>query len=754
MRMVLRHARHVLLPLILIGTLLIAGFSGAQQTPQTLTPGQAAGSFLDASNAARNFVYEGTAGETIAITATSQSGKALALLLTSPDNAIIAQSIDTTGAGATTLINVALPTTGTYTVTVFPAPGVSDTVEGNFVLLLTVEEGAGAAETAETAATPTPGPVTEATVAPTQPSVAEPVPATPTMTLPPAQTQPTPSVTREPVEYTTPQQILLANGINVSLNWSAAVDLNLEIRDPLGQALRFNARTTPNGGSFGFDANGVCEVVSENPEETATYAPGFLPTGSYEILVFYRQACVEPAPSPVSFTVNVSVNGVNLEAIQASLPPPTDTGDSVHIARFTVSGTDETDVQASISPGGVYPSTSLNILPDTATTLQALAQPVSLDSPVTGSITNEQFYQTYSFSGAANDLISLSLSAVEGSLDTLLQVMDPQGNLVSVNDDANNSTNSQINSFRLLSDGAYTIVATRYGKELGGTQGRFQLEVTGVSGDVTQQALNLNLPQGDIEVTLTWPTNADLQLLVRDPIGDSVYDDQVTINSGGQLVAAGNAACSVSEGLSASYIYWPPGFLRAGTYEVEVWFQNTCDDPRPVEFTLTVAVRDEIVIAERQRPLANQRFVTNFTVAPQGEVTAGQAGYVGGSETLDWQSDVPNAVPIGAAPLTGSITPNNTFDLYTFQGQAGDVVTIRMDATSQTLDTKLLLMGPNQTEVAENDDAPVAPGAPRTTNSLIDQFVLPQAGQYTIIATRYATIYGGTIGGYTISVQR
>ena len=94
-----------------------------------------------------------------------------------------------------------------------------------------------------------------------------------------------------------------------------------------------------------------------------------------------------------------------------------------------------------------------------------------------------------------------------------------------------------------MRDDTYTIVATRYGKEIGGTEGNYVLTISGASTDFATETLNLNLPDGDIEVTLVWNNNADLQLLVRDPIGDAVYDDAPFINSGGILQEDGNVSC-------------------------------------------------------------------------------------------------------------------------------------------------------------------------------------------------------------------
>jgi len=81
--------------------------------------------------------------------------------------------------------------------------------------------------------------------------------------------------------------VFLGAGIEVELLWADAVDLNLEVRAPSGQSLHWNSRTTDDNGSFGGDANGLCEVISASPAESASWPSGFRATGSYEIIVYY-----------------------------------------------------------------------------------------------------------------------------------------------------------------------------------------------------------------------------------------------------------------------------------------------------------------------------------------------------------------------------------------------------------------------------------------------------------------------------------
>ena len=236
--------------------------------------------------------------------------------------------------------------------------------------------------------------------------------------------------------------------------------------------------------------------------------------------------------------------------------------------------------------------------------------------------------------------------------------------------------------------------------------------------------------------------------MVRDPSGNSVYDDVPRVPSGGVLTETGNINCILAENEPVSYIYWPDGFLRIGSYEVEIWYQSDCGDTRPVVFTLYVVVEGELIFTDSQQIDFQERYLTNFTIAQDGQAIADQGGIIGGSETLNYQAELASALQItDDQTVLGSITPNNKFDLYVFDGEPGDVVTIDMSATSGTLDTYLFLIDPSGVEIAFNDDAN------ETTNSLIFNVELTQEGEYTIIATHFGTIYGGTTGGYNLSLR-
>ena len=181
---------------------------------------------------------------------------------------------------------------------------------------------------------------------------------------------------------------------------------------------------------------------------------------------------------------------------------------------------------------------------------------------------------------------------------------------------------------------------------------------------------------------------------------------------------------------------------------------------RRVDFTLLIEVGGQAIADARQFPLIGQRYVTNFTGGSRRArpASARLAGFIdAGSSTLAYQAEAFDAPTIeNGQTVTGVISAENTFDVYRFEGAAGESVTISMAAATQTLDTNLYLISPGDRQIAANDDAgPALAGtAGRTTDSLISGYVLTENGPFTIIATRYANQYGGTIGVYSLTLTK
>ena len=739
-----RSLKNILRLLLLVTVVLVAtAIVLAQDETRVLTPGTPVAGTLDSANVAQVYTFEGTEGASITVTVSSEAGPGLALLVSDAAGVPLAQGFQLSG--ATTIEAVTLPRTETYYVTVFSAIGVSLPENSAFTLTLEQEggegestaEATGEAEETEAAATPSLVGVAATSAAATEEATTE---ATAEATEAAA---PTATVAAS----FAPGEILTATGLTISLTWNSTANLDLEVRDPIGGSLRFATPQVESGGVFDVNVNSVCnDVTASAPTEQASWPAGSLPTGSFELLIYYQPLEDCPTADPAGFTITVTLDGEVLDSIEGSLLP-----NEVYLSSFVVYN----DGTMTAGASGLYTDTT--VLPLPTQEFLANPQPIIRDALVEGIITSGRYYQVYSFDGFANDIISVTANATSGSLDTLLLLLDSEGVIIDSNDDfAEGATDSQILNRRLINDGTYYVIATRYGKDVGGTEGGYELLLSGPTGDLPQEVLDLGLPRGSIEISLLWNTNADMRLLVRDPRGDTVFVDTISVPSGGQMAATGNLNCTVSQTSPVSYVYWPEGTIIPGLYEVEVVYQNQCNDNRSVNFTLTVRVDGQTVYTDTANPTPGEWYVTNFNIDVNRNVTADNGGFIGTRDRLnalviDYLPGMPNAVPIASGQsLAGDISPTNKFDLYTFDGEAGDVVSISMQRSAGNLDTTLFLLDSTGLQLAFNDDVV----AGDNTDSLISEFTLPQNGQYIIIATHFGLTYGGTTGTYNLTFSR
>jgi hypothetical protein len=94
---------------------------------------------------------------------------------------------------------------------------------------------------------------------------------------------------------------------------------------------------------------------------------------------------------------------------------------------------------------------------------------------VSGSLEEARISDSWTFEGTANLTLTITMSALDDTLDPLLRVFDAQGTLLFENDDAENPDlfrDAQIVDLVLPRNGIFTIEATRFDG-----QGRYELTV-------------------------------------------------------------------------------------------------------------------------------------------------------------------------------------------------------------------------------------------------------------------------------------
>ena len=81
---------------------------------------------------------------------------------------------------------------------------------------------------------------------------------------------------------------------------------------------------------------------------------------------------------------------------------------------------------------------------------------------------------------------------------------------------------------------------------------------------------------GDVQVTLSWDRDSDVDLHVVAPGGEEIYYGRRQSASGGQLDLDSNAGCSI-DGVRNENITWPIGRAPRGTYTVRVDYWSSCN---------------------------------------------------------------------------------------------------------------------------------------------------------------------------------
>lgn len=101
---------------------------------------------------------------------------------------------------------------------------------------------------------------------------------------------------------------------------------------------------------------------------------------------------------------------------------------------------------------------------------------------------------------------------------------------------------------------------------------------------------------GDVQVTLSWNANADIDLHVQDPSGAEVYYNNPTVSSGGELDL--DNKCSNFVLGKPENIFWPTGKAPAGTYKVSVNYYADCSSSGTptgsVDWTVTTKVNGKM----------------------------------------------------------------------------------------------------------------------------------------------------------------
>jgi len=303
-------------------------------------------------------------------------------------------------------------------------------------------------------------------------------------------------------------------------------------------------------------------------------------------------------------------------------------------------------------------------------------------------------FDGWTYTSSGNEYVTIEITAL-GDWDPTLEVFGPNGESIGYNDDSS-SLNPALTDLYLLTGGDYEIRIGAFSGN-GGYEVRLSSAAPGGGTIAYGETVEDELAQGDRD-SWTFAGTAG---------------DQVTISMEG----VGSLTDTYLE------LYGPDGneLIRD-------------DDSGEGFFAL----------------------IENFTLPETGSYRIVARAFGGGSGPyrlilrLSGTGGTATEPPPGTRiiaygqTLSGELTTAEPRQNWFFEGTAGDRVTISMIGLGSLNDTYLELYGPNDAEVARNDDGGEGLFA------LIEDFTLPETGTYRILARGFA----GATGQYELTLTR
>ncbi len=336
-------------------------------------------------------------------------------------------------------------------------------------------------------------------------------------------------------------------------------------------------------------------------------------------------------------------------------------------------------------------------------------------SQVLGRINAQTPLAFYFLNAQRGDVLTITMRRTSGTLDPHLDLATVEGLVLASDDDsmAGGSTlDAAITNFTVPQTGLYLVVATRFGRESGTTEGSYVLSVT----------------QTPPESLGTEPGNARL------------IDYGATVTG------------SVDDAVPVRYFRFEA--QRGDVIAVTQSRQDGSLDP-----FLQILDSSLNVIAEDDNSGENKGARIAAVALPQQGIYYVAASRRGGAEgqtegtftlTLSGRPGLTNGRSLEimyGATVSGQISDQHYAEEYVFVGQQGDVIRIIMERATGDLDPLVTLYDSERKQIAFDDDS----GG--NQNALLDRFVLPADGMYILVASRYDQISGTTSGVYLLTLE-
>lgn len=339
-------------------------------------------------------------------------------------------------------------------------------------------------------------------------------------------------------------------------------------------------------------------------------------------------------------------------------------------------------------------------------------------APVIGQITDDNWEAIYLLPARRGDVVNIQMRRTSGDLDALIDLFDPTGQALFSGDDdptAYGSLDAGIISYMIPLDGIYFIRATRYGYDVGTSEGTFILTITQTPPEAlgTRPLTARYIAYGDV-----YSGTIDGEIFTRFYRFEAQRGDVVSVTVERQT---GNIAPQISILVAEDLRPLSSTTATAGQTEARL-------------FNVSIPETGDYLIAVSRFRGAEGTSEGTFELS-----FSGRAGTLG-SDALE--------ITYGLT-VNGELNNEKFFETYRFAGQEGDRVRITMRRLEGNLDALLTLLDDTGKQLVADDDS-VGNG----TKDAIIRFQLPADAIYTLEASRFQRFAGDTTGIYELQLEK
>lgn len=338
--------------------------------------------------------------------------------------------------------------------------------------------------------------------------------------------------------------------------------------------------------------------------------------------------------------------------------------------------------------------------------------PITYDVTIAGRIGNRAPRQTYAFEGLRGERIAITVRVTGGDLDPVLVILDPNNALIEARDDAAGGRGVTL-ELSIPQSGFYTIVVGRFGYTQGSTSGDYELRVERIG---VSSASGSMLRYGDSVLNSIDTLTPQVYYSFRADQGDiiNIRMRRTSGNLDPYLLVVDSRSFIVAENDDI------PG---SGTLDAEV-------QALVIQETGTF-----VIVATRFGQTAGDS-VGTFVLTIDEAANSGLGNSARAALPI-----LPNTT------VEGVLSAERYEQFYRFEAQTGDIISVRMERPTGSLDSLLVLTDASLQVLAENDDFE------GSQNARINEYLIPAPGTYYIIATRYQRANGTTTGAYRLTFE-